>query len=217
MKYKEFLREVKGHEMRILQDDGVRRHLRFATPGTFCMAFDIITWPGYLCYTGDVGTYVFSRVPDMLEFFRGEPGTANPEYWAEKCEAADRTCGIRHFSDAVWRQVITDRVRDFIKDNRLSRSEASDLRRQVRDEVLCTDTPEYDGLGLASGFRWYDDGDHAREVFTDIYEHNFSEMTRRYLWCCFALRWAVAQYDAAKRAARKPEFVPLAADRPVGR
>ena len=28
--------------------------------------FDIVTWPGYLCYSGDMGCFVFTRLPDMF-------------------------------------------------------------------------------------------------------------------------------------------------------
>jgi len=65
-----FLRDVAEHAMLLIRDDGVSRHVRFAQPGTGCMHFDLITWPGYLCYTGDMGTYVFQRLTDMFEFFR---------------------------------------------------------------------------------------------------------------------------------------------------
>ena len=66
----QFLRDVAEHTMTVIREDGVSRHIRFAKPGTSCMHFDLITWPGYLCYTGDMGTYVFQRLTDMFEFFR---------------------------------------------------------------------------------------------------------------------------------------------------
>ena len=65
-----FLRDISMHQMSVLRDDGVNRHIRFKTPGTNSMYFDIITWPGFLCYTGDMGTYVFRRLEDMFQFFR---------------------------------------------------------------------------------------------------------------------------------------------------
>ena len=48
--------------MIVLRDDGVYRHIRFKKPGTGCMHFDLVTWPGYLCYSGDMGCYVFCRL-----------------------------------------------------------------------------------------------------------------------------------------------------------
>src|SRR5690348_13144744 len=93
-----FLKDVSTHEMIVIRDDGANRHIRFKRPGTSCMYFDLITWPGYLCYTGDMGTYVFSRLEDMFEFFRtdrdynkrkGRELSINPKYWGEKLQAVD--------------------------------------------------------------------------------------------------------------------------------
>lgn len=53
-----FLHDVREHRLIVLNDDKLNRHIRFSRPGTRCMQFDLITWPGYLCYTGDMGTYV---------------------------------------------------------------------------------------------------------------------------------------------------------------
>lgn len=50
----------------------------------------------YLCYTGDMGTYVFQRLTDMFEFFRtdreykkrnGGKLAVNLSYWGEKLQA----------------------------------------------------------------------------------------------------------------------------------
>ena len=92
-----FLKDVDQHVMEVIHEDGVFRHLRFKQPGTVCMHFDLITWPGRLCYTGDMGTFVFSRIHDMLEFFRPDAyAIAAPfkridrNYWAEKVDASGR-------------------------------------------------------------------------------------------------------------------------------
>lgn len=67
-----FLADVKDHKISIVRDDGVYRHVRFAKPETVCMHFDLITWPGYLAYVGDMGAFTFTRLRDMFEFFRGD-------------------------------------------------------------------------------------------------------------------------------------------------
>ena len=89
-----FLRDIAQHQMTILRDDGVYRHLRFQVPGTPHRQFDLVTWPGYLAYTGDMGAYVFTRVHDMFKFFRRELQSYDMDmhYWAEKCEAASQWC-----------------------------------------------------------------------------------------------------------------------------
>ena len=83
-----FLSDVVEHRMKVHMDNGVYRHLEFSKPGTNCYRFDITTWPGYLCVTGDMGTWTFSRLRDMFEFFGGafEHGI-NTGYWSEKFEA----------------------------------------------------------------------------------------------------------------------------------
>lgn len=67
----QFKRDVQEHALTILRDDGLYRHLRFKRPGTMTCYFDLVTWPGHLAYVGDMGDYVFTRVEDMLTFFRG--------------------------------------------------------------------------------------------------------------------------------------------------
>ena len=75
-----FLKDVAEHQMTVLRDDGVNRHVQFRRPGTICMGFELITWPGYLCYTGDMGTYVFRRLEDMFEFFRTDRYIVDPNF-----------------------------------------------------------------------------------------------------------------------------------------
>ncbi len=60
-----------------------------------------------------------------------------------------------------------------------------------------------------------DDGEHAvysamrdfehdgRNWFQDAWEVSFREYTYRFIWCCFALVWAIRKYDLAKSDAQK--------------
>ena len=83
-----FLIDTAHHRLSVIRDDGVYRHLRMQQPETSCYYYDIITWPGYLTVTGDMGTWTFSRSYDMFRFFGGafEQGI-NTYYWSEKLEA----------------------------------------------------------------------------------------------------------------------------------
>lgn len=79
---RQFNSEVAGHEMTVMHDDGLYRHLHFRpAEGPSFYWFDLITWPGCLTITGDMGTYTFRRIEDMFEFFTGY---INSGYWAEK-------------------------------------------------------------------------------------------------------------------------------------
>lgn len=81
-----FNKDTEDHMLTVLHDEGLYRHLRFKNPENGFYWFDLITWPGCLTITGDMGTYTFRRLTDMFEFFRGY---INTDYWAEKLQAGD--------------------------------------------------------------------------------------------------------------------------------
>lgn len=194
----QFLKDTAEHQMTILQDEGTSRHIRFRKPGTICMGFDMITWPGYLCYTGDMGTYVFSRSPDMLEFFRtsghcrpenGETLPINFGYWAEKLQAVDKQSGLTEYSPEKFRETILEILEE--------KGASGELRQAVKDDVLCAaDDGHQAAYEAASCFRF-----EGRHVFPDFWEHSLSVYTVRFLWCCYALAWGIQKYDQAKKEA----------------
>ena len=86
---KRFARETAQHEMTVLHDDGLYRHLRFEPKGHTFYWFDLITTPGQLIFSGDGESFVFRRLTDMFQFFRSglmRDGSIeiNPVYWSEK-------------------------------------------------------------------------------------------------------------------------------------
>ncbi len=179
-----FLKDIATHEMTILLDTKDHRHLRFRRPGTYCMGFDIITWPGYLCISGDMGNYVFSRVADMFTFFRGEnvgPLRISPDYWAEKTQNnKTKEYSAEKFRESIdWRLNDLDEIGD-------------DLRAAVRDEVLSCANDEWEAVKAVHEFQY------GRFRFDDFCEFNYMDWTYHYLWCCYAVVWAIRQYDTAK-------------------
>lgn len=200
-----FLKDVAEHQMTVLHEDGVYRHVRFAKPGTSCMSFNLVTYPGHLVYSGDMGNFVFERLRDMFEFFRTdrEHGVGiNPGYWSEKVEAADTRCGgvekwsMDLFCDAV--------KRDF--DQHWADTEDTEARdecwQEVEDRVLNA-SDEWEAVEAVRGF------EHEGFEFTDFWEHRLKAYTHRFLWCCFAVAWGIQQYDAAK-AAQQPTAIEAA-------
>lgn len=188
-----FLKDVAEHQMTVILDDGVHRHLRFAKPGTYCMSFDIVTYPGYLVYSGDMGCYVFSRLKDMFEFFRTRPRDEDAErlhinlgYWAEKLQATDKPDGHKEFSEDLFRERITEQLDSMEAD--------TELREAVEEYILCyADDGEYRAREALDQFEH--DG---LRIFADCWEWNFTEYTFRFVWCCYALAWAIKRYDASK-------------------
>ena len=219
-----FLRDVAKHEMTVIRDDGVHRHIRFKQPDSSNMFFDLVTWPGFLCYSGDMGTYVFQRTQDMFGFFRknGRLDGIDRRYWAEKIEAADNTGVTRHSHDEFMRQ-INDWVDQHAEGDKPGDDEPeqlalwaeayAELRAEVESEVLSADSNEVRCFDAANDFThaghaWKAfHGPDAKFEFTEFWEVDTKEYTPRFLWCCYALAWGIEQYDAAKRLAA--EAVPV--------
>ena len=213
-----FLRDVAKHEMTVIRDDGVHRHIRFKQPDSGNMFFDLVTWPGFLCYSGDMGTYVFQRTQDMFGFFRknGRLDGIDRRYWAEKIEAADNTGVTRHSHDEFMRH-INDWVNQHAEGDKPGDDEPeqlvlwaeayAELRAEVESEVLSADSNEVRCFDAANDFEHAGDawqafhGPDAKFEFTDFCEVDTKEYTPRFLWCCYALAWGIEQYDAAKRLA----------------
>lgn len=218
-----FLRDVAQHEMIVIRDDGVNRHIRFKEPGTINQFFDLITWPGHLCYTGDMGTYVFQRTNDMFGFFRkgGRLDCIDHHYWAEKIQAADRE-GVRKFSHPKFQEMVRSWVTDHEESYRPDEDDTdavaqhaaayAELRSEVDSEVANADDNSTRCYDAAIDFRHNGDawqefhGPGAEFEFSDVwdgFDFATSDYTFRFLWCCYALAWGIEKYDAAKQPAAK--------------
>lgn len=205
----EFLNHTKNHRIKILHDDGLYRHLRFQIPDTMNRYFDIVTFPGHLCYVGDMGSFTFTRIQDMFQFFRSKVGDnggkqlyINTGYWAEKLEAVDKTDGYEEFDKDRFLEIINEyRVRwikDGARNGTLSKEERRELWEAVDYEVLhCLEDGEFVSYDAASSFS-YKIGLDTFE-FTDLWEHNFKRYSYRFVWCCYAIVWGIQEYDQAKK------------------
>lgn len=102
-----FASDIGAHALTIIRDDGEYRHLRCQTPDSWIYGFDVVTWPGYLAYTGDMGDFMFTRVRDMFTFFRGD--RPNPDYWNEKLVGPGpaHQAAMEFDCDAYRRYVVT--------------------------------------------------------------------------------------------------------------
>jgi hypothetical protein len=219
-----FLKDVASHSMKILKDDGVYRHLQFSNNGSWNQRFDIVTWPGYLAYSGDMGCFVFSRLADMFEFFRTKPSGSteklfiNEGYWGEKLEAVDRdgrqSSHLRFDADSL-RAHVEEIVKEWLGDEDLTQEEKEELEYEVQSDVLyrIEDGDEYGSRNAVSSFS-YTLGSQKyiptrdlvcgvstrghRYEFTDSWEWDCTEYTYRFIWCCYALAWGIQMYDKVK-------------------
>ncbi|MFC9756704.1 hypothetical protein [Streptomyces sp. NPDC056921] len=117
-----FLHETAQHELVVLHDDGLYRHLRIQKPGTRTWFWDITTWPGHLATSGDIADgYMFARFPDMLDFFDITEGNRDyysdgaPDfdfhYWAEKI-CGGRSHEVKKYDNDVFLHHVKDALED---------------------------------------------------------------------------------------------------------
>jgi hypothetical protein len=191
-----FERDTASHQMTVMHDDGLYRHLRFKRPEQGAYWFDLITWPGNLAITGDCGSFTFARITDMFEFFRGD--RINPQYWAEKVQAADRS-GVTAYRPEMFRQLVTEYAQEV-------ESDWPGLAAAVQKRIL-GDLREWDieyEEGAREALR---DFDHQPEgqtgepfTFTDAWEWDLRDYHWQFLWCLHAIQRGIGQYDAQKVA-----------------
>jgi hypothetical protein len=199
-----FLNDVSKHEMKVLLDNGIYRHLRFKQPGSSNMWFDVVTWPGFLAYAGDMGAFVFARLEDMFEFFRGRPDDKdklfiNTGYWGEKLEAVDRSgreSGYLVFSPERLREHVEERIKDWVEDGDCPEVE---LREAIKEDIYSyLDDGEYEARRALGEFGIEINGHHYE--FSDTWEWDCTEYTFRFVWCCYAVAYSIQQYDNSKIA-----------------
>lgn len=196
-----FLRDVANHQMTVIRDDGVNRHIRFSKPDSGDMQFDLITWQGYLCYCGDMGTYVFRRINDMFQFFRtdreymclpeGQQLAINPGYWSEKLEAI--SCfggGFEVFNMDKFKKAVKEEFDEFIADNGFPDDKRESLLEEIDWKIL---SAENEHAAMSAIYEFSYEG--ADSLFVDFFEHDFQEYTFHFIWCCYALAWGISKYD----------------------
>lgn len=179
----EFLADVAEHQMKVELDSGLYRRLVFrSTRDHYDKWFEIITWPRGLAMSGDMGSWVFRREQDMFEFFREKQ--INPSYWHEKLEAVDRH-GAQEFDADVFR---TDALAH-LENWALDESKLAAARANLLENLTPCDTEE-------ELRRAWADSEVNGEPLDPCDMPSGMVYTRRFLWACHAIRWAVEQYDA---------------------
>lgn len=203
---KRFKRDIADHDLEIVHDDGLYRHLKFRHQGSnyssYCW-FDLITVPGSLIFRGDGESYVFARMPDMFEFFRSSAyqGKPNLGYWAEKLTSDDNR--IKRYDE----QLFCDAVAEELKQHFGEQPVPDDLLKAVQEEVL---ESEYlatadDALRTVGEFSYYENEDdrwkhdkHPDFVFDHPWEWPIRDYDWWFVWACHAIVWGIAKYDAER-------------------
>lgn len=210
-----FRSDTAAHTMTVLHDHGTYRHLRFRKPGTSCYGFDIVTWPGYLAISGDMGAALFTRLEDMLEFFRASEERIaaaagglpiNPEYWAEKCVANDGP--KKEFSSELFHQIVKKKFDEFVAENTEDEGPGPEWADQLWEEletfVLFDDEDvEATGRAIENMDDFKPDGESYKHFgFSDPWEYGSSleDFRFHFMWRLYAIAYAVQIYDRAAAA-----------------
>jgi hypothetical protein len=205
-----FDRETRSHELEVLHNKGLYRHLRMKNPRTREYWYDVITWPGNLVVRGDYGeTYVFSRTTDMFEFFAHELGrdgsiSINPHYWAEKLTSHDVS---RKYDDDVFREEFKQQAEYLIENEEIEPDQVERFRREIESFLEDEDYFTADAAIRAVGeFQFWNDEKHEHSyeyrheaiTFEDCYEWigDCTVYEWGFLWACHAIMLAVKEFYA---------------------
>lgn len=203
-----FARETARHQMTVLHDDGLYRHLRFSNRpmghyGEYW--FDLVTVPHALIFQGDGESFVFSRLEDMFQFFRGRPGSINPSYWAEKL-TSDRD-SVKVYDEDLFKQRVREEVQHAIEQEYVKPQDAERFREEVEDEVLDDCSWEDGARQSLDGFVFYGTvttqdralGKSREFRFEDTWEWSFRDYDWWFLWALHGIVWGIRQYDRVTR------------------
>ena len=193
----DFFKWTAEHEMIIKHDDGTYRHITFKKPGTQNYRFDLITFPGHLVVSGDMGSWVFSRLSDMFVFFRScnKDLEINPSYWGEKLESQCTTDGMKEYSQDRFKDILKEEYDNLIYDNVVDRKEEKykgqhkALWEEIVEEVYHDGETEQNAHEAARDFEF------EGFSFGDFWEHDLKVYTYRYIWICWAITWGISMYD----------------------
>lgn len=172
-----FKQDTENHVMTIENDNGLHRCIHFGKPGTNCYSFRLVTWPGHLAISGDMGDYTFARIPDMFGLFRDG---ACKSYLTEKLVATSKQNSHQQF---CW---------DHFKTALMAEVETDQERKQIESKLRYCEEDEHGAVELARN--WPDDAPHIE--WSDMGYAFRGKPTYHFLWCLEAIMWGVAQYDA---------------------
>lgn len=198
-----FDEEILEHQMNILHDEGVYRHIRFNKPGDSTHLFNLTTFPNHLCISGDMGTFVFSRVEDMFRFFRNERDVINPSYWGEKLQSISTYGGYEKFNKDVFNEEVEQWFADYrenFDDEKLADKIWADIKEKVIDREG-DDSFGWEDMRSAIDYVYIDDDDsdiRVENIFQDFWEHSCTRYEQNYIWCLWAIVHGIKMYDELK-------------------
>lgn len=195
---RQFNENLGDHEMRILHEDGLYRHLRFKNPDNGFYWFDLITWPGNLTITGDIGTYTFAREQDMFTFMVGHINTG---YWAEKLRhgSSGGRASVKNYNEDLFKKWLVEDFWGYSRDMETKTTKAwwGYLKNEVLDGWVDTTTSE---SAMHAVQNISDSNSPLRDHYQDVWES--ASIWDKYDWhfelCLAAIVTGIRTYKAHK-------------------
>lgn len=185
---------IGNHQMTVLLDNGVNRHLRFSDDDGKKTNhwFDIVTFGEGLLFTSGFGCYSFSKrfVEDMLGFFRNH--NSDSRYVAEKITSKGESEEV--FSNRLAKEYLLDAFSNYLDEKEIDEDEAKWLLDEFGDEF---DDQEFlSADAVRSAYSEFDFGGYLIKFdFDDFYPYEFSQ---KYIDCVDAIKFGIKKYDELK-------------------
>lgn len=196
-----FLRDVRDHKMTIELDQGVHRCILFGrTRASSAYHFRLVTWPGHLSISGDMGDYTFSRLHDMFTFFRfagpeyDKTDRINVGYWCEKLTSVCKYGGTEELDEAAYTEAVRCCLNGHI--NGMSLHDAKRVVRDVRwDGLLEAPSSIPEAQDMVSAWRCPVTGN---SLSSNFWDYRITKASYHLVWCLRAIQWGIKQYDLVK-------------------
>lgn len=189
-----FLDCVKDHDIKIIYDNDVNRHIRLQNKdGSYNAKYDIITWDNHLCITGDYGSYLFQRTTDMFNFFRQEELGINSGYWSEKCISESIFGnGVKEFSVEYFRERVYEYFKNWLESNDWSREIINEVKEDIEYKLINIEESEWECVSALNNF-------YSEYIsFDDFWECSCNKKTFHFIWCLYAIVFGIQKYDELK-------------------
>src|SRR5690606_38199377 len=141
------------HQLEVIREDGVYRHLSYREPQTSVYAVEVVTWPYHLALSGDMGSRMFRHYSehDMLRLFYRPEGSISPDYWAKKQAVRSPS---EKFSPVLAQEWVNEQIGEWIAERPELAPHEADIRRAVRWSVV-TDRDESVFLSSIHDFEYH--------------------------------------------------------------
>lgn len=212
-----FIKSTEDVEIEVLLDNGIYRHLKFKSPSSSIVDFEICTYPDHLVISGDHGCFTFKEKGDLFNFFRrdvvlcGTPSIpTHDDYWTSKVISESTIVGGIHETNAnVISATLDQCVKDAISEGLTFWESAvqenyddyddfiSSVKDELEDAISSIDVNNFEWLTLiefeseiASGLK----------PFSELSYDCGKELTHQFQYCCKAIVWGIHVFEEKKGA-----------------